>query len=195
VNTTTTTPPSAARPDPRLAAGQEQRVLRVWMVDDNPSLRGLFSKLLDGRSNLSCTRGFGSGEEILTTLREERPPDVILLDINLGEEDGLELIRPIRKLAPGVKVLMFTQFRNVHYASEAFKAGASGFLIKSYEPGDIVRMIRSSCDQPEATSLFPAQPQAETGTTDTRTAPAAPRAGLLKGLSRWLHLPQSRVAL
>lgn len=167
-------------------------MLRVWMVDDNASLRGLFGKLLDGKSNLSCTRGFGSGEEILTTLKEERPPDVILLDINLGEESGLDLIRPIKKLAPTVKILMFTMFRNVHYASEAFHAGANGFLIKTYEPGDIVRLIRAACDQTEATGLFPAHlPAAAERPTKPPQTPA-PRPGMFRSLSRWVCVSATR---
>lgn len=206
MNTNIPTPTTTARPDPRFsAAGQEQRVLRVWMVDDKPNLRDLFSKLLDGKSNLSCTRGFGSGDEILSTLAEERPPDVILLDINLGEECGIDLIKPIRKLAPSVKILMFTMFRNVHFAAEAYQAGANGFLLKTYEPGDIVRHIRAACDTPGSKpGLKPAMVSAETMEEDPhRQSPSAPalatsarrRHGMLHGLAKWLHFPHSRAAL
>ena len=177
-------------------------MLRVWVVDDKPNLRELFSKLLDGKSNLSCTRGFGSGDEILATLAEERAPDVILLDINLGEECGIDLIKPIRKLAPSAKILMFTMFRNVHFAAEAYQAGANGFLLKTYEPCDIVRHIRAACDHPGAIAGF--KPEAVVaGSVDNAgphqtpaVANSAPRRhGLLHGLARWLHFPHSRAAL
>jgi len=122
--------------------------------DDHSPLREVFTQLLDRQRGIRCTRSFASGAEILATLDEERPPDVILLDINLGADSGLTFIRPIRKLAPSVKVVMFTMFRNVHYAAEAFRAGASGFLLKTYEIGDIVRLIREAHADRGGSQLF-----------------------------------------
>ena len=52
---------------------------------------------------------------------------MILLDINLGGQSGLSAIRPIKKLAPSVKVLMLTMFSNSHYEMEAFQLGCKRF--------------------------------------------------------------------
>src|ERR1017187_5730161 len=76
-----------------------RRVLRVWVVDDNADLRELFAQLLTKQPDIQCRRQFPSAEAVLATLAEERPPDVILLDINLGGQSGLSAIRPIKKLA------------------------------------------------------------------------------------------------
>lgn len=141
-------PPAVHPPAP------DERVLSVWVVDDNAPLREVFTQLLDRQRGIRCTRSFASGAGILATLDEERPPDVILLDINLGADSGLTFIRPIRKLAPSVKVVMFTTFRNVHYAAEAFRAGASGFLLKTYEIDDIVRLIRKAYADRGGSQLF-----------------------------------------
>jgi DNA-binding NarL/FixJ family response regulator len=132
-----------------------RRVVRVWVVDDNADLRGLFAQLLNSQPGIRCTRTFPSAEAILATLAEERPPDVLLLDINLGGQSGLKAIRPIKKLAPSVKVLMWTMFSNTHYEAEAFRSGASGFLLKSYEVDEIVKLIHEAHRNPGAACLFP----------------------------------------
>jgi DNA-binding NarL/FixJ family response regulator len=94
------------------ANGSSRRILRVWVVDDNAALRELFARLLTKQPGIRCTRQFPSAEAVLATLAEERPPDMILLDINLGGQSGLSAIRPIKQLAPAVKVLMLTMFSN-----------------------------------------------------------------------------------
>jgi len=132
-----------------------RRVLRVWVVDDNADLRELFAQLLTKQPDIQCRRQFPSAEAVLATLAEERPPDVILLDINLGGQSGLSAIRPIKKLAPSVKVLMLTMFSNSHYEAAAYKSGASGCLLKSYEVDEIARLIHKAYSNPDAAGLFP----------------------------------------
>jgi len=75
------------------ANGSSRRVLRVWVVDDNAALRELFAQLLTKQPGIRCKRQFPSAEAVLATLAEERPPDMILLDINLGSQSGLSAIR------------------------------------------------------------------------------------------------------
>lgn len=116
--------------------------VRVWLVDDHAPERERFSQLLNQRDGIICTRTFATGAEILATLEEERPPDVLLLEVTLDDETGLDLIRPLRKLAPTAKVLMFTTFRHAYFATDALRAGASGFLLKSWDVNDLERCIR-----------------------------------------------------
>lgn len=155
------------------------RALRVWIVDDHAALRDLFSRSLNQRDGIHCTRTFATGGELLATLEEERPPDLILLDINLGRECGLDLIKPIRKLAPPVKVVMFTMFRNVHCAAEAFRSGASGFLLKTYEIADLVRLIRGIHDGSGHTGM------PSPGADDDGSAPGQTIPGTVAARSRF----------
>jgi DNA-binding NarL/FixJ family response regulator len=133
----------------------ERRVLRVWMVDDNAALRELFTQLLSNRPGIRCNRHFPSAEALLATLAEERPPDIILLDLNLAGKSGVSAIGPIKKLAPSARVLMFTMFSNSLYEAEALRSGASGFLLKSYEVDDIAKLIHEAYRNPGAPGLFP----------------------------------------
>lgn len=135
--------------------GSSRRVLRVWVVDDNADLCELFAHLLTKQPGLRCTRQFPSADAVLATLAEKRPPDVILLDVNLGDQSGLSAIQPIKRLAPSVKVLMFTMFSNSFYEAEAFESGASGFLLKSYGVDEIAKLIHEAHNNPGAPSLFP----------------------------------------
>jgi DNA-binding NarL/FixJ family response regulator len=136
-------------------AGFDRRVLRVWLVNDNAALRGLFAQLLTQQPSIRCRRQFPSVQAVLAALAEERPPDMILLDVHLGGQSGLSAIGPIRKLAPTVKVLMLAMFSSMHYEAEAFRAGASGFLLMSYELKEIVNLIHQAHRNPGAPGLFP----------------------------------------
>ncbi|HWH70099.1 MAG TPA: response regulator transcription factor [Candidatus Sulfotelmatobacter sp.] len=147
--------PGVSAPARASISSSERRILRVWVVDDNAPLRELFAQLLTKQPGLRCTRQFGSAEALLATLAEERPPDLILLDINLSGQSGLAAIRPIKKLAPAVKVLVMTMFSNSYYEVEAFRAGASGFLLKSYEFAEIVKLIHAAYRTPGVPDLFP----------------------------------------
>lgn len=137
------------------AIGSSRRVLRVWLVDDNAALRVLFAQLLARQPGIQCRRHFASAEAVLAALAEERPPDLILMDVNLGGQSGLSAIRPIKKLVPSVKVLMLTMFSNSHYEAEAFRSGASGFLLKSYGLDETAKLIHEAHRSPGSPVLFP----------------------------------------
>ncbi len=137
------------------AHASERRVLRVWIADDNRELRELLGELLNHQPGIRCNRWFSSAEALLAALKIERPPDMILLDINMGGMSGLEAIDPIRKAAPSVKVLMWTMFSNSHYEEQAFRAGAAGFLLKSYDAPDIVSLLHEARRAPAGPALFP----------------------------------------
>lgn len=137
------------------ANGSSRRVLRVWLVDDNAALRGLFAQLLNKQPGIQCRRHFPSAEAVLVALAEERSPDMILMDVNLGGQSGLSAIRPIKNLVPSVKVLMLTMFSNSHYEAEAFRSGASGFLLKSYSLDEIAELMHEAQRSPRSSGLFP----------------------------------------
>lgn len=140
------------------AAGSARRVVRVWVVEDDEVLRRLYAESLNQQPGIRCMRQFPSAEAVLATLAEERPPDLILMDVNLEGRNGLSAIQPIKRLAPAVKVLMMTMFTNTDYEAEAFHAGASGFVLKSYEFEEIVRLIHQAHRHPGSPGLFPNLP-------------------------------------
>jgi DNA-binding NarL/FixJ family response regulator len=128
--------------------------IRVWLVDDDDALRELLADLLNRHARLFCPRQFASAESLLEALGRETPPDVLLLDINLPGQNGLDAIGPIKAVAPSVRILMHTTFFDSLDERRAFEAGATGFLLKSYDLPQIVRSIQTACDCPDSARLF-----------------------------------------
>jgi DNA-binding NarL/FixJ family response regulator len=125
------------------------------MVDDYSQFREGLAQLLNARPGFRVSRQFASVQPLLAALAEERPPDIVLLDLNIGKENGLAAIQPVKRLAPGVKALILTTFTNTASEAEAFRLGASGFLLKIYEIDEIVQLIHQSFYHPDDPRLFP----------------------------------------
>ncbi|HEY2082528.1 MAG TPA: response regulator transcription factor [Verrucomicrobiae bacterium] len=127
-------------------SGQEARPIRIWLVDDNSALRDLLANLLNGEPGLECERQFASPATVLEALAAELAPDVILLDIQMGAENGLDAIRPIKLLAKNTHVLMLTTFAQPEARERAFRDGASDFLSKAWAFDEIARHIRQAME-------------------------------------------------
>jgi DNA-binding NarL/FixJ family response regulator len=116
--------------------------LNVWLVDDNDDYRQLLADLLGKEQGIECSRNFQSADAALSALASKSGPDVLLLDIQMKGQSGLDAIRPIKSLARETRVVMLTTFYDSERHSRAIRAGASDFLLKSYELKDLVERIR-----------------------------------------------------
>lgn len=130
-----------------VATGCEERAAtRIWMVDDNANFRALLRNLLEEVTEFEIERDFSSPAKVLDALARETAPDIILLDIEMGEDNGLDAIRPIKLLAPETHVLMLTTFAGPGARQKAFREGASDFLLKRWDPLQIAAHIRRAKD-------------------------------------------------
>ncbi len=118
------------------------RPIRVWLVDDSDDFRELVGDLLSKEDGIECTRQFSSATAALSTLASKNGPDVLLLDIHMGEQNGLDAIRPIKTLARSTQVLMLTTFFDSDSYTRAMDEGASGFLLKHRDWPKLVEQIR-----------------------------------------------------
>ncbi len=89
-----------------------------------------------------------SPNEVLSTLASKTGPDVILMDVHMGELNGLDAIRPIKSLSRSTQVLMLTTFFDSAAESRALTSGASGFLLKSFPLETILKSIRQAWSKP-----------------------------------------------
>lgn len=112
-----------------VAAPPKSRI-RVWLTDDNVGFRSSLAQLLGRAGEFECERQFHSAEALLKGLSAGPPPDVILLDVEMGGMTGVEALRPIRALAPDVRVLIVTSFFDPMYETRASRDGASAYLMK-----------------------------------------------------------------
>ena len=116
--------------------------VKVWLVDDNARFRELVADILNGMSGIQCVRHFSSPTALLSTLASKTGPDVILLDVQMGNENGLDAVRPIKSLARSTRVLMFTTCFDSELRERALNDGASDYLIKSGSLDKLVECIR-----------------------------------------------------
>lgn len=131
---------------------KESQPIRLWLVDDNDRLRNTVAELLARTQGVECTRSFSSATELLSALASKVGPDVILLDIQMGEENGLDAVRPIKSLARDTRVFMFTTMDDHKWRKRALEDGASGFLLKRCPIEEIVETIRKPCESGEQTT-------------------------------------------
>jgi len=122
--------------------------VRVWLVDDNEELRKMVAELLGRYGGIECSRHFSSPDALLSTLASKPGPDVILLDVQMGERNGLDAVRPIKSLTPSTRVLMFTTANNRAWRERALGEGASDYLLKSAAMEHIVERIRTPSQDP-----------------------------------------------
>lgn len=117
--------------------------VRVLLADDQTLVRAGFRVLLERSEDLEVIGEVDDGAQAVACARAERP-DVVLMDIRMPVMDGLEATRQIvadEDLA-GVRVIVLTTFELDEYVFEALRAGASGFLLKDIEPGDLRQAVR-----------------------------------------------------
>lgn len=116
--------------------------VRIWLVDDDACFcENMLLLLEDAKPRVDCSRSFSSALSMLTALRQESPPDVILMDVQMPDMNGVEAIRPVKHLSPSTKVLMLTTCYDVDLKGKALAAGAADFLLKRYPPARIIAAI------------------------------------------------------
>ncbi len=116
--------------------------INVWLVEDNGTYRGAIARTLDQTPGLRCAGAFGSCEDALRRLRDDHPPEVILLDIGLPGMSGLDGIQQFKALSPATHVIILTVFEDTDKIFRAICAGASGYLLKTSPGEKIAQAIR-----------------------------------------------------
>jgi DNA-binding NarL/FixJ family response regulator len=112
---------------------------RVLLADDHALLLGAFEKLLAGEFDIVGQVGDGRA---LLTAAEKLQPDVIVLDISMPLLNGLEAGRQIKQKSRGIKLVFLTMNEDADLAAEAFRSGASGYLLKRSAASELTTAIR-----------------------------------------------------
>lgn len=117
--------------------------VRVLLADDQALIRAGFRALVDSADDLVVVGEAATGEEAVRRARETRA-DVVLMDIRMPGMDGIAATRAIAAAddLAGVRVLVLTTFEFDEHVLDAVRAGASGFLGKGVEPGELLAAIR-----------------------------------------------------
>jgi DNA-binding NarL/FixJ family response regulator len=115
--------------------------IKILIADDHPLFRFGIRTRLSAEADLEVIGEAGSGEEAIA-LTGRLGPDVVLMDLNLPEMNGIEATRTIREAHPQVAVLVVTMFDDDSVFA-AMRAGARGYLLKGAEAEETVRAVRA----------------------------------------------------
>jgi len=115
---------------------------RILVVDDHPLMRLAVQEIVREAPDLAICGEASDAAQALDLLRKTQP-QLILLDLSLGEEFGLDLIRQILKTDPSWRILVLSIYDEALYAERALRAGARGYLNKREPAATILAAIRS----------------------------------------------------
>lgn len=116
----------------------------VLIVDDHPLFRDGLKGLVERSSGYHVAGEAGSGCEALALARELKP-DLITMDVTLPDMSGIDAVYQIVRELPRVGILMVSMHPKVDYISEAFKAGARGYVVKEATSARLVQAMDALC--------------------------------------------------
>jgi DNA-binding NarL/FixJ family response regulator len=117
-------------------------VIRVLLADDHPVVRRGLRQVLSEANDIVVEGEAGSAAEVLAAVAARRY-DVVLLDIRLGNDSGLEVLAQLKKEHPKTRVVVLTMYPEDQYAVRAIRSGAAGFLTKETAPDRLVDAVRT----------------------------------------------------
>ncbi|MEU3838166.1 response regulator transcription factor [Streptomyces microflavus] len=116
--------------------------IRVFLLDDHEVVRRGVRDLLGDEPDISVVGEAGSAEQALTRIPALRP-DVAVLDVRLPDGNGVDVCRELRSRMPDLACLMLTSFDDEEALLDAIMAGASGYVLKLIQGGDLVAAVRT----------------------------------------------------
>lgn len=116
-------------------------MIRIVVVDDHAVVRSGLRLLLDAEDDMEVVGEAGNARDAIFEVRAATP-DVVLLDVVMPGESGIEALPQVLREAPGAKVLMLSMQDDPNYVRQAFAAGASGYVLKEAVDAEVVAAIR-----------------------------------------------------
>ncbi len=115
--------------------------IRISIVEDDREIRNMLEETISSEKGFQCDSVFENGEEALKRI-PLRKPDVILMDINLPGMNGIECVKRLIEICPGIQVMMCTVYEEDEKIFNALLAGATGYIVKKTPPEKLVIAIR-----------------------------------------------------
>ena len=115
----------------------------IWIVEDHELFARQIRRLIDAETDMVCPYHFSCAADLFDKLQfSNERPDLLLLDLGLPHRDGLEILGDIRTMMPAVKVLILTAYDDREKVYRAICNGASGYLLKTGDPDEILSGVR-----------------------------------------------------
>lgn len=118
-------------------------LIKIFIVDDHNIVREGFKSIIQEYSDRFSFIGEASnGQEVLSTLEQfSDKPDIILMDVNMPEMNGIECTAQLRKLYPDIKVLALTMVKQSGHIKNMLQAGAVGYVLKDCDKEELTKAI------------------------------------------------------
>lgn len=120
-----------------------QKEIRILIVDDHAILRAGVREMLSDEDDLRVVAEAGSAEEALQTLRNGTAVDVVVLDITLPGQSGIDLLKQLRRDRPELAILVLSMHPERSFAVRLMRAGANGYVPKMIVPEELVKAVRA----------------------------------------------------
>jgi NarL family two-component system response regulator LiaR len=117
--------------------------IRVAIVEDDKNYNQALKNIIDFQEDMECIAQFFNGKNALQKL-EALEPDVVLMDIQLQDLSGIDIVFKLTELMPGTTFIMCTSFENDEKIFSALRAGASGYLVKGDPLDKIIQAIQEA---------------------------------------------------
>ena len=118
------------------------KVIDVMIVDDHPIVRYGITAVVNRSDDMQVVAETGCMGDAINSA-EALSPDVVTVDVRMGEGNGVELCRQLRAVAPNTRVLILSAYWDELTLANALEAGASGYLLKGSETTDLPQAIRT----------------------------------------------------
>jgi two-component system response regulator NreC len=118
---------------------------RILIVDDHAVVRAGLAMLVNAEEDLEVVGEAGSASEAIFEARSTKP-DVVLMDVMMPDQSGIEVVPQLLHELPEAKVLVLSMQDDPRYIREAFAAGASGYILKEAADTDVVEAVRQVAD-------------------------------------------------
>jgi DNA-binding NarL/FixJ family response regulator len=115
--------------------------IRVVVADDHTIVREGIRQVLDGTEGITVVGEAATGPDAFERA-QTLVPDVVVLDVSMPGESGLEVAKRLKRALPATRVLMLSVYDNTEFVLEAVRAGADGYLLKDSSPAELRAAIR-----------------------------------------------------